>query len=132
MGSASICICLFVGTTLSGLRGAGVYQDNNIFHAPEPVRYPRRHGRGHLKALVKADKVVVDEVKRQSMSMVIQFLGEIIGQPGKASHRHPHGQVMVLHMGGRDVGNIQVAFNPLFPRPNALSRVTVKKCCNML
>ena len=45
-------------------------------------------------------KVIVNEMEGYSISMVFDLFGESVGQLGKASHVHSHGQVGPLYVAG--------------------------------
>ena len=51
-------------------------------------------------------EVVIGKVDRHSVSMVLDLLGEAIGQPGEAAHVHPHGEILSLNDGRGDESRI--------------------------
>jgi len=53
-------------------------------------------------------EIVVHEVEGDSGGVVLQLLGEGIGQARETSHRHSHGEVLALDIGGRDVFRVRV------------------------
>jgi len=64
------------------------------------VRDPRRHGWRHPQRLVNPTEVVVHEVQRDGSAVILDLLGEGVGQAGEPTHGHPHGQVLALDVAG--------------------------------
>ncbi len=72
-------------------------------------------GESPLKALVLLHVVVPGCVERNHVHVVLEFLGERIGEPGKAARLHPHREVLALGIGRADgvtdhVGGALLAF----------------------
>ena len=64
---------------------------NNVRHLQNLVHQTRSHCRGSAKRLVDAAEIVEHEIERQGVAVVLEFLGERIGQPGKAAHLRYYG-----------------------------------------
>jgi hypothetical protein len=47
-----------------------------------------------------AAEVVVHEVQRDGGAVVLDLLGEGVGQAGESAHRHAHGQVLAPDVAG--------------------------------
>jgi hypothetical protein len=71
---------------------------------------------------VDAAEVVVREVQPERCRVVLQLLGEGIGQAGEAADAHPHGQVGALDVAGRDVLGIGATLDERLRRASADSR----------
>jgi hypothetical protein len=56
------------------------------------------HCGGNAQRLVNPAEIVVHEVERDGGLMVLDFLGERIGQASESAHRHAHCQVLTLHI----------------------------------
>lgn len=56
-------------------------------------------------------EVVPDGIERDHMGVVFELLGEGIGEPGEPAHVHPHGEVVPLNVGCRNVVPIRVAID---------------------
>lgn len=78
------------------------------------------HRGRHLKRHVDASHVVPREVERHRSRMVLQFLGEAVCQAGESAHRHPHGEVLALHVAGVDVLRIGRASDSFLLAADAL------------
>ena len=72
-------------------------QRNDFVYAPNMVRYARRHRWRDAQRLMDAGEVVEHVVQSDRMLMVLELLGEAVGQPGEPAHSHPHGQVLTVH-----------------------------------
>ena len=60
-----------------------------------------------------AAEVVVHVVQAHRVRQVLDLLGEPVGEPREAAHSHPHGEVLTLHVAGRDVCAIRLAVQHL-------------------
>lgn len=49
-----------------------------------------------------AHEVVPHIMKRDGCFVVLDFLGEPVGQAGEPAHGHPHGEILALDVAGRD------------------------------
>jgi hypothetical protein len=61
------------------------------------------------QSLMNPNEIVVHVVWRQSRDMVLDLLGEPIGQPGKSAHLHPHREVLPFDVAYGDVPRIGIA-----------------------
>ena len=73
------------------------------------VRHASGHAGRHAERLVQPHEVVMREVKRHGGAKVLHLLGERIRQPREPPHAHAHGEVLPLHVAGRDVRGIGTA-----------------------
>jgi hypothetical protein len=71
------------GAAFDGWRFARVGRRDRILHGPQAVE----HGRGNSRA-----------TRRRGVAL--HFLAGPVGQPGGATHAHPHGQVLPLDLAG--------------------------------
>ena len=51
-------------------------------------------------------KVIVHEVQCYGVFQVLDLLAETVGQAGKATHPHPHGEILALHVARGDLGHV--------------------------
>lgn len=56
-------------------------------------------------------KVVIHKMQGQSPLVVLGLLGEGVGEPRKASHMHPHREVVPLNVRGRNIVGVRYAPN---------------------
>ncbi len=82
----------------------------------------RRHRGRHPERPVDPQEVIVSKVQPQGRLEVGQFLGEPIGEPSEPAHLHPHREVRLLHIEGRDVGRIGASNDGGRRGPDYLSR----------
>jgi hypothetical protein len=83
--------------------------------------------RSHLLTeLVQPNEIVVSEMQSTRRLQVFKLLAESVGQPGKAPHAHPHGQVLTLDHAGRDKALSPVAR----VRPRSQSRTPQVDFCS--
>jgi len=54
-------------------------------------------------------EVVIHIVESYGVSVVLYFLAESVGEPGKSAHGHSHGKVLPLDVGCTDVRRVRVA-----------------------
>src|SRR5688572_20743965 len=59
------------------------------------------HRRSNAQRLMDADKVVIHHVERNGVSVVLDLLGEGVGQPSETAHVHPDRKVLAFHVGRR-------------------------------
>lgn len=57
-------------------------------------------GRSHPQCLVNAGKIVIHKVEGQRVFVILHLLGKGVGQAGKPSHAHTHGEVLPLAKAG--------------------------------
>lgn len=62
---------------------------------------------------MNAAEVVVREVQRHGCGVVLDFLGETIGQACEAPNPHSHGEILALHVGRADMFRVGVSHNPM-------------------
>jgi len=58
---------------------------------------------------VNASKIVMHVMQTDRVGVVLNALGECIGQPGEPPHTHPHSEVLPLDIARRDVLQVRVA-----------------------
>lgn len=97
-------------------------QRDDIADLPKPIGNLGRHRRTHPKLGVNADEVVIHHVQRDRVGVVLDLLREPVRQPREPAHVHPHGEVLALGVGRRDVLRFGVALDRLLPRAGALGR----------
>ena len=56
---------------------------------------------------------------KHCVGQVLHLFAESVGEPGEASHTHPHGEVLALHVRGVDFGQIGVAVDAANVEPGA-------------
>ena len=56
-----------------------------------------------------AAKIVVHGVNRNGMAVVFHFLAESVRQSSETPHRHPHGEVLKLHVRRAHVLRVEVS-----------------------
>ena len=61
-------------------------------------------------------------MERHRVGVVLNLLAESVGEPGEPAHVHPHGEVLTLDVGRRDVRHVGLAFDADLLRPGALGR----------
>ena len=66
--------------------------------------------------------IIPNEVQRQRMAVILEFLGERVGQSRKSAHRHTHGQVLPFDMRRADMVRIGIAADLFLFRANTISR----------
>jgi hypothetical protein len=71
--------------------------------------HPGGHRWRALDGLVQPDEVVMREMQRNRRAMVLNLLGERIGQPREPADAHAHRQVLPLDQAGRDMLGIGCA-----------------------
>ena len=69
----------------------------------------RFHRRSNPKSLVNSAEIVVHVKQRDHRNVVLDLLGKGVSQPGKASHVHPHVEILSLYVAGADVRVIWLA-----------------------
>ena len=67
------------------------------------------HRRSHPKGLMHAPEVVPHVEQRNHVHVVLNLLGERIGQTSESAHLHPHCEVLALDEAGRDMAGIGIA-----------------------
>ena len=67
-----------------------VQQSNNILNRPQLLANICGHRRSASEALMDAHEVVVHVVKRNRVHVVLDLLGESVGQLSEPSHDHAH------------------------------------------
>jgi hypothetical protein len=86
------------------------------------IRDPPCHRRSarvrDLEALVDPSEVVVHEMADRRR-VVLDLLGEDVGQPSEAAHPHPHREVLALDVTGGDPAGIRVAHHGGLLGPDA-------------
>jgi hypothetical protein len=107
---------LFVEATLTELRLAGLDQSNNILDRPQLVRDPRRHCWRQLVGLVQLHEVILHEIERERVAVVVEFLGESVGQSREAPHLHAHRKIVPLGKRRGCVLRVRCSTNPLVAR----------------
>ncbi len=75
-------------------------------------------------------EIVIHEMQGNRMGEILDLSGKGIGEPGHASHAHPHSEVLPLCIAGRDMGFVRVARDGASNRAAALSW-TVARCALM-
>lgn len=90
------------------------------------ISKPSLHSRSNPQGMVNPPEVVEHEMQGYGMAQVLDLFAEGIGEPRKAAHAHPHGQVLALDVGrgnrplGRvadDLGSLDTAaFRRAVPR----------------
>ena len=70
-----------------------------LFDFPRSGFDTRSHGGRGLKTAVDTHKVVPAEMQVESRQQVVIFLRECVGEAGKASHLHTHGQILAFDVG---------------------------------
>ena len=98
---------------------ARVDKRHDILHRPKPIRDARRHSRRHAQGLMPTNEIVEHEIERQRVAVVLDLFRERIGESGKPSHAHAHGQIVAFRIARADVLRIGIAADRLFARPNA-------------
>ena len=83
------------------------------------VRNTRFHGRGNPQRLVNPGEVVVHEVEADRVRVVLDLLGEAVGQAREASHSHPHREVLTLDVGRADERVVGIASDETLLDPGA-------------
>lgn len=71
-GPAKRCKC---GRRATQGRGC-VDQDNNVFHAPEPIGQASRHRGRDFQRLVDAAEIIPDGIERHHVAVVLELLGK--------------------------------------------------------
>jgi hypothetical protein len=71
------------------------------------------HRGSDAQCLVDPAKVVVHEVKRNSMAVVFDLLREPVRQTGKTAHAHPHREILTLHKARADMVWVRVSAHGL-------------------
>jgi len=61
------------------------------------------------QCLVNPAEVVMQEIKRNHVTVVLKFLAESVRQPREAPHRHTHREILALHERRADVLRIGIA-----------------------
>jgi len=56
-----------------------------------------------------ADEVPIHEMNRYGVSVIVDLLRETIGEASKATHVHPHGEILPLYVAGADMLGVGVA-----------------------
>lgn len=100
---------LFIPLCLSSSGPGLVREANDVLDPPQPIRHTRGHRRSHPKALVNPNKVVVHGVNRNGRNVILDFLTEGVRQAREAAHRHPHREILALHIAGRNMCRIGIA-----------------------
>jgi len=67
------------------------------------------HRRGKAQGLMNAPKVMVHVKQRNHRNVIVQLLAERIRQASKATHLHPHIQILPFNVASRDVLLFRVA-----------------------
>lgn len=78
----------------------------------------RFHRGRHADSLVYAAEIIVDKVNGERGLVVLQTLGEPIGEAGESAHLHPHGQVVALGMACADLRQVGLPHDSLAPGRN--------------
>lgn len=55
-----------------------------------------------------ADEIAIHEMQSNGVSMILNLLGKTIGQAGKPSHAHSHGEILTFHIAGGNVLRVRV------------------------
>src|SRR5580704_4819857 len=95
---------------------------DNLFDAPNMVCDSRFHSWGYPQCLMDTAKIVMHEVQCDSGLVILDLLGEGIGQSSEAAHTHPHGQILTFRITGRDVIGVWTTANDRCAASNALRR----------
>ncbi len=95
------------------------------------------HRWSDAKRLVNPGEIVTDEVQGDRRRMVLHFLRESVSEPGKATHRHPHGEVLPLHKRCAGVCGIGATAYGLHIAADALGRAVtllrlIRRAVNLL
>jgi hypothetical protein len=77
---------------------------------------------------VNPAEVIKHEIQRQHVLMIVNFLGESVGEPSESPHVHPHGKILPLNVAGGYVVPVRVANEGSCHRSDAL-RWTVSRLC---
>src|SRR6266511_2915770 len=81
-----------------------IEQPRDLITGPDVIRHASGHrGRSWIgvgERLVSAPEVVVHEMQANHRRVVLDLLGEPVGEAGKAAHAHPHRQVLPLDVRG--------------------------------
>src|SRR5579864_2187929 len=75
--------------------------------------YSRFHSGRYAQGFMNMAEIVIREVQGDSGFQVVQLFRESIGQSGKPSHCHPHGQILPFHVRRADMLLIRVALYDL-------------------
>jgi integrase len=92
----------------------GLRQDGDqVLHRPSGVSQSSFHRGGYANRFVNPAKVVMHEMERDSCLMVCDFLGERIGETGKATHghlqqRHERWAIVNLHGKGGHIRTVPI------------------------
>ena len=84
--------------------------------------HPSLHSRGDSQGLVYPAEIVMHEVQGDGVLVVLQLLGEGIGQPGKPAAAHAQGEVLALNVAGGDVLAIRRPLDGPLADADALGR----------
>ena len=80
------------------LRRNRVGHVHDVFHRPLDRRDAGRNGRRGLHGAVNLHEVVDHEIEADRVHVVLNLLGERIGQTSEAAHAHTHGRVRPLNV----------------------------------
>lgn len=104
-----------------------VKKSDDFFYLPHVIHQPRFHRGRHSQRLVNAAEVVMDEVERDGVFVVLDFLAEPERETGKAPHVQPHGEVRSLNEAGAAMGAVGVAADPVCFDADALWRAVANR-----
>jgi hypothetical protein len=71
---------------------------------------------------VDSHKIVVHEMNCHHRRMVFELLGKTIRQARKATHPHPHREVLAFDVAGADVPVVRISAHYFHAAPDALRR----------
>lgn len=98
---------------------SSIQQLRQILDIPKMLGDARGHRWRDLERLMDAAEIVIHEVQRNRRFVVLDLLAERIGQASEAAHSHPHGEVLTLDMGCRNVLLVGRSANPILASPGA-------------